>query len=203
MKKTAIVLAALTIMLSSSLVFPAISSAAEAVNNTTESTSTNTVSGEETAPTDETVDQEGSYEDLDPELVQEYLEYLDYWDQLDQLYIYEDKAIDGYNNAPQLTNATRKQIFLVLNNTVIPNYTKYVSGLKQIQPSNPELASIHQKLIRGAYLQLEDMMLYKKAVSKSKINWSMYYQSNAKNAAGKKLLDQAEADLYQYEARFE
>jgi hypothetical protein len=132
MKKNAIVFAALTIMLSGSLVFPTISSAAKAVNHTTESTSTNTVSGEETASTDETVDQEGSYEDLDP-----------------------------------------------------------------------ELAAIHQKLARGSYLQLEDMMLYKKAVSNTKINWSVYYQSNAKNAAGKKLLEQAETELYQYESRFE
>ncbi|MFM9282456.1 hypothetical protein [Paenibacillus jiagnxiensis] len=202
MKKNAIVLAALTLMLSGSIVFPAVSSAAEAVA-TPESSSTNNVPSEETVPADETVSDEGSYEDLDPVLVQEYMEYLDYWDQLDQLDVYEDKAVDGYNNAPGLTNATRKQIFLVLNNTVIPNYTKYVSGLKQIQPSNSELAAIHQKLVRGSYLQLEDMMLYKKAVSKTKINWSVYYQSNAKNAAGKKLLEQAEAELIKYEARFE
>ncbi|WP_028588793.1 hypothetical protein [Paenibacillus massiliensis] len=201
MKRNAIVFAALALILSGTMLFPAVSSAAEA-DTTTDPFGTNIELGEEISPTDETVTDEELYGDLDPELVQEYIEYMDYWDQLDQLDVYQGKAVDAYNNAPRLTNATRKQIFLALNNTIIPNYTKYVSGLKQIQPANPELAAIHQKIIRGSYLQLENMMLYKKAVSKTKINWTLYYQSNAKNEAGKKLMYQAKLDLYEYEGRF-
>ncbi|MNW25315.1 hypothetical protein D3C74_20540 [compost metagenome] len=202
MKRNAIVFAALALILSGTMLFPAVSSAAE-TGTTTDPFGTNIESGAEISPTDETVTDEELYGDLDPELVQEYIEYMDYWDQLDQLDVYEDKGIDTFNNTPGLTNATRKQIFLDLNNTIVPNYTKYVSGLKQIQPAHPKLAAIHQKIIRGSYLQLEGMMLYKKAVSKTKINWTLYHQINPKIAASKKLMHQAEAEMYEYAARFE
>ncbi|WP_018886794.1 hypothetical protein [Paenibacillus massiliensis] len=111
MKRNAIVFAALALILSGTMLFPAVSSAAEG-DTTTDPFGTNIESGAEISPTDETVTDEELYGDLDPELVQEYIEYMDYWDQLGQLDVYEDKGIDTFNNTPELTNATRKQIFL-------------------------------------------------------------------------------------------
>lgn len=200
MKKNTIVIATLALMLSCSMLFPAVSSATEAATST-DPFSRNIEVVEEVAPVDETTADEELYGEMNRELTQEQIDYLEYWDQLDQLDIRVGKAVDTYNNAPKLTNVTRKQIFINLNNMIVPNYTKYVSDLKQMQPANPELAAIHQKVIRGSYLQLEAMMIYKKAVSKTKINWTLYDQINPKSIAGIKLIEQAKAELYEYENR--
>ena len=65
-------------------------------------------------------------------------DFLNYLDALDRTTVYEKKALDSIGST-YVTSANRKSIFLKLNNTAVPNYTKYVSMLKQIKPENAEL----------------------------------------------------------------
>ncbi|MGG4478860.1 hypothetical protein [Paenibacillus illinoisensis] len=124
-------------------------------------------------------------------------DFLNYLDALDRTTIYEKKALDSIGST-YVTSANRKSIFLKLNNTAVPNYTKYVSMLKQIKPENAELQKIHNKLIKGSYAQLEGYLLFKKSVSKTKVNSALLKQGNAKIDTGIKILEQYKKEIQAY-----
>ncbi|WP_418040459.1 MULTISPECIES: hypothetical protein [Paenibacillus] len=124
-------------------------------------------------------------------------DFLNYLDALDRTTVYEKKALDSIGST-YVTSANRKSIFLKLNNTAVPNYTKYVSMLKQIKPENTELQKIHNKLIKGSYAQLEGYLLFKKSVSKTKVNSALLKQGNAKIDTGIKILEQYKKEIQAY-----
>lgn len=124
-------------------------------------------------------------------------DFLNYLDALDRTTVYEKKALDSIGST-YVTSANRKSIFLKLNNTAVPNYTKYVSMLKQIKPENAELQKIHNKLIKGSYAQLEGYLLFKKSVSKTKVNSTLLKQGNAKIDTGIKILEQYKKEIQAY-----
>ncbi|MGQ8870632.1 hypothetical protein [Paenibacillus sp. TSA_86.1] len=136
------------------------------------------------ANTEETINQE------EQELTADDQDFLDYLDALEAAGVYEKKAMDAIGGNTYITSSNRKSFFLTLNNTAIPNYTKYVSMLKQIKPENTELKKVHNKLIKGSYAQLEGYQLFKKAVSKTTINRTFLKQGNDKIAVGKKSIEQ-------------
>lgn len=130
---------------------------------------------------------------------QSYEEFKEYTTQLFALETYEAKAFTALESIDtQVTSTNRKSMYLKLTNTVIPNYTKLVSKAKQIKPTNPKLKKIHATFIKASYTQLEGYLLYQKAVSKNKVNYTLLNQGNAKvNTAGV-LMDQCEEQLYAY-----
>ncbi|NUU78037.1 hypothetical protein [Paenibacillus xylanilyticus] len=124
-------------------------------------------------------------------------DFLDYMFALEKTTVYEKKALDSIGST-YVTSANRKSIFLKLNNTAVPNYTKYVSMLKQIKPENAELKKIHAKLVKGSYAQLEGYLLFKKSVSKTKVNSALLKQGNAKIDTGIKILEQYKKEIQAY-----
>ncbi|WP_145321137.1 hypothetical protein [Paenibacillus xylanexedens] len=134
----------------------------------------------------------------EPELTAEEAEFLDYLDALTTPAVYEKKALDAVGGSTYITSSNRKSFYLKLNNTAIPNYTKYVSMLKQIKPENAELKKIHAKLIKGSYAQLEGYQLFKKSVAKTKVNSNLLKQGNDKIATGIKSIQQYHAEIKAY-----
>ncbi|MDQ0722553.1 hypothetical protein QF049_003814 [Paenibacillus sp. W4I10] len=134
----------------------------------------------------------------EPELTAEEAEFLDYLDALTTPAVYEKKALDAVGGSTYITSSNRKSFYLKLNNTAIPNYTKYVSMLKQIKPENAELKKIHAKLIKGSYAQLEGYQLFKKSVAKTKVNSNLLKQGNDKIASGIKSIQQYHAEIKAY-----
>lgn len=132
------------------------------------------------------------------ELTAEEAEFLDYLDALTTPAVYEKKALDAVGGSTYITSSNRKSFYLKLNNTAIPNYTKYVSMLKQIKPENAELKKIHAKLIKGSYAQLEGYQLFKKSVAKTKVNSKLLKQGNDKIATGIKSIQQYHAEIRAY-----
>lgn len=133
------------------------------------------------------------------EFIQEKAELKQYLDQIFAIEPYESKAFDSLNSmGPKATSANRKSLFLKFTNTVIPNYTKFVSKAKLIQSNNPEIKKIHTSFIKGTYMQLEGYLLYKQAVSKNKVNYTILQQGNAKVEAADVILDQVTESLLAY-----
>ncbi|MFS0870911.1 hypothetical protein [Paenibacillus xylanilyticus] len=134
----------------------------------------------------------------EPVLSADEQDFLDYMDALVETTVYEKKALDAIGGSTYVTSSNRKSIFLKLNNTAVPNYTKYVSMLKQIKPENAELKKIHAKLVKGSYAQLEGYLLFKKSVSKTKVNSAVLKQGNAKIATGIKGIEQYNKEIKAY-----
>lgn len=137
--------------------------------------------------------------EAEDEFIQEKAELKQYLDQIFAIEPYESKAIDSLSSVGgTVSSANRKSMFLKLTNTVIPNYTKFVSKAKLIQSNNPEIKKIHTSFIKGTYMQLEGYMLYKQAVSKNKVNYTILQQGNAKVKAADVILDQVTDSLLAY-----
>lgn len=138
-----------------------------------------------------------TYSDSDSD--QSYEEFKEYTNQLFSLETYEAKAFTALESIDtQVTSTNRKSMYLKLTNTVIPNYTKLVSKAKQIKPTNPQIKKIHATFIKASYTQLEGYLLYQKAVSKNKVNYTLLKQGNAKVNTASVLMDQCEQQLYAY-----
>lgn len=134
-------------------------------------------------------------EEEEVELTADELDYENYLDQLLAIAQYEEKAFSALPSTLYISSSNRKSLFLKFNNTVVPNYTKYVSQLKQIKPENAELQKIHTKLTRGSYNQLEGYLLYKRALSKYTINRTLLTQGNAKVKTAKNGLNSLRQNL--------
>ncbi|WP_440116582.1 hypothetical protein [Paenibacillus sp. QZ-Y1] len=142
---------------------------------------------------------ESELDEAEQELTKEQKEFEQYLEQIYALESYETKALDALESVgSQVTSANRKSMYLKLTNTVIPNYTKLVSKAKQIKPTNREIKKIHAYFVKGSYLQLEGYLLYKQAVSKKKVNYTILKQGSAKVKAGGDLINQCEQLLYAY-----
>ncbi|WFR62839.1 hypothetical protein P9222_32860 [Paenibacillus amylolyticus] len=133
------------------------------------------------------------------ELTADQQEFIDYVNQILALKTYLAKASTALESIrSQADSPNRKSIYLKLTNTVIPNYTKLVSKLKQIKPTNPKLKKIHATFVKGNYNQLEGLLLYKQAVSKTKVNYTILKQANTRIETAIDLLEQSEQQLYAY-----
>ncbi|WP_046225811.1 hypothetical protein [Paenibacillus dauci] len=162
----------------------------------------NTATAEESADTD-TYGDEDIWANADPVLVEEASSFLDYSDQMEPLFSYETKAWDAYNINEYVKSSNRKQEYKLMTYTVVPNYTKFVSGIKLIKPKNSELAKIHAKYVKGAYLELEGFVLYKKYVSSARLDDAILNKSKAKLKAGGKLIDQFNNEIDKYITKFD
>ncbi|MDT9721065.1 hypothetical protein QVE09_19365 [Paenibacillus sp. ClWae2A] len=186
------------VLLGGVLLSPAASAEAAKVVTSTYSDSDQSYSKEEDDFSEEFAD-ELELDDEEQELTKDQKDFEKYLEQISRLVPYESKAIDTLGSVGGEVNSTnRKSMYLKLTNTVIPNYTKTVSMLKQIKPSNPELKKIHAYYVKGSYLQLEGYLLYKQAVSKNKVNSKILQQGRAKVRAAGVLLDQYEQQIYPY-----
>ncbi|AJS60955.1 hypothetical protein [Paenibacillus sp. IHBB 10380] len=196
MIKNRIIMTLVAFVLISTLVFPTVSSAAT-------QTALEFINGGHLNVDDEyeetyTDDQEAQ-EEYDPK----YEALLDYADQLELIAKFEDKAVTVYTKYSYITSSNRKQTYAAFNNTIIPNYTKFVVGLKKIKPTTPELKKIHETYIKGASLQLQAFTLFKNSLSSKSINYKVFDQGNVKLAAGYKLVQKSSDDLEAYAATFE
>lgn len=126
----------------------------------------------------------------------------DYIEQLQPLGSYEKKAITTLNQNRLLNDSTRKTLFLTLNNTVLPNYTKFVSGLKNLKANNVELKEIHTYFLAGAKLQLEGFTIMRDSLKTTKINWSKFNAGEKKKAEGIKQLNKSEMLLDEYAIKY-
>lgn len=128
----------------------------------------------------------------------------DIFNDLDQftVQINEEKAITALHQNRGPNNSTRKTFFLSLNNTVVPNYTKFVSGLKNLKPNNAELKEIHNYYLAGAKLQLEGFIIMRDSLKTTKINYYKFETGNKKVIEGAKQLDKMSALLDKYESKY-
>lgn len=133
-------------------------------------------------------------EDVDPALVEEYEQAMAYMDQLTPLQNYEDTAINQLHQLGVLNASTRKHVYKKLNKTIIPNYTKFVKGMKKIKPENEELIAIHKQTLQAISLQLQGMTLIQKSVSTTKINLKTLNTGIDKLTKGSAMID----EVYDY-----
>ncbi|MDN4619373.1 hypothetical protein QCD85_14795 [Paenibacillus sp. PsM32] len=150
----------------------------------------------------DTYDESESVENLDPALVEEATQFLEYSDQMAPLLEYEKKAWTAYYKNDYVNNTNRKQEYALVTNTIIPNYKKFLTGIKQIKPTHPELAKMHAKYIKGATLEMEGFLLFQKYVSKTKLNDDILDKSNAKLDVGGDLLLQFDKEMEAYISKF-
>ncbi|MEK3758241.1 hypothetical protein MKZ07_07335 [Paenibacillus sp. FSL P4-0338] len=145
-------------------------------------------------PTSPVVIKEPTHEEIMSKDIEEYSK------QLQLIGKYENKAITSYNELIDLgiKDSTRKTFFLSLNNTVVPNYTKFVSGLKYLKVNNAEIKEIHSHYLAGAKLQLEGMTIMRDSLKTTKINHSKFKAGYNKVGEGVKQLDKAELLLDNY-----
>lgn len=158
-------------------------------------------------PAEEPVDQDTyddseSIDDLDPALVEEATQFLEYSDQMTPLLEYEKKAWTAYYKNDYVNPSNRKQEYLLVTNTIIPNYKKFLTGIKQIKPIHPELVKMHAKYVKGATLEMEGFLLFQKYVSKTKLNDDILDKSNAKLDVGGDLLLQFDKEMEAYISKF-
>lgn len=151
---------------------------------------------------EDTYEDSESVDDLDPALVEEATQFLEYSNQMAPLLEYEKKAWAAYYKNDYVNTGNRKQEYLLVTNTILPNYKKFLAGIKQIQPINPELAKIHAKYVKGAKIELEGFILFQKYVSKTKLNDDILDKSNAKLDVGGDLLLQFDDEMEAYMSKF-
>ncbi|HEY2494187.1 MAG TPA: hypothetical protein VGI33_14940 [Paenibacillus sp.] len=197
MLKRRITMVLLAFILISTIVFPAVSSAG--TQTALEFINGGHLNVDDEYENDTYTDDQEAQEEYDPE----YVALLDYADQLGLIAKFEDKAVSSYTNNSYVTSSSRKQNYAAFNNTIIPNYTKFVVGLKKIKPTTPKLKKIHETYIKGASLQLQAFTLFKNSLSSKSINYKVFDQGNVKLAAGYKLVQKSSDDFEAYAATFE
>ncbi|MFD1884570.1 hypothetical protein [Paenibacillus wenxiniae] len=151
----------------------------------------------------DTYGDDSSLDDIDPALLDEFYQFDTYLGELGSLLDYSDKAWATYNTNEYVSSANRKQEYQMMTYTVIPNYIKFVAGLKQIKPQNAELAKIHAQYVKGASAELEAFKLYKKYVSSTQMNKVLLKKAQALLTTGNTLVEQYYSDMDQYQVRFE
>ncbi|ANF95479.1 hypothetical protein [Paenibacillus bovis] len=141
-------------------------------------------------------------ENNDSQLATEVNPLPDYLRQIQKIDSYEDKAVKTYNSYRYVTSSNRKKAYAAMSNIVVPNYTQFVIGLKQIKPEDPQLAKIHGKYIKATSLQLQALTLFQKYVSTPQLNAATLKQANLKVDAGINMLKEYRNDIDQYEEQF-
>jgi hypothetical protein len=150
----------------------------------------------------DTYEDSESVDNLDPALVEEATQLLEYSDQMAPLLEYEKKAWNAYYKNDYVNASNRKQEYLLVTNTIIPNYKKFLSGIQHIKPIHPELAKMHAKYVKGATIEMEGFILFQKYVSKTKLNDDILDKSNAKLDVGGNLLLQFDKEMEAYISKF-
>ncbi|WIM40829.1 hypothetical protein PO903_08120 [Paenibacillus sp. PK4536] len=148
--------------------------------------------------------EEDTYSDHEvaPELQQAFDDYVDYYSQYKEWVPYETKAVSILNKYKKVLASTRKQAYSEMTNIAIPNYKKFLSGMKQLKPNNNDLSTIHSKLIKGTTLQLEGMILFQKYVSKLNPDPTIIKKANVKFTQGQLLISEFNEEIALYNAPF-
>ncbi|WP_068613416.1 hypothetical protein [Paenibacillus tuaregi] len=122
----------------------------------------------------------------------------DYIGQMKKLVNYENTAVNTYNKYQYVSSKNRKEAYYAFANTIVPNYTKFVAGIKAMKTPNADLKRINALYIKGSSYQLEALTLMKKALYNTKIDSKLYKQANAKLAEGRKLISQFSSEFEKY-----
>lgn len=129
--------------------------------------------------------------DTEEQISQEFQDFLDYNDMLEPLMKLENTANDAYFHNHLISEKSRKSALSVYNNTIIPNYKKFVTGIEKIKAPNKELQAAHALYVKGAKLQLEGFTTIQKVLSsKAKITEKSFVTSYKKLTDGKDFLDE-------------
>lgn len=142
-------------------------------------------------------------EDIDPALLEEYEQLLDYTDDISVLADYENKSVDKLNTFDGFGTSNRKQAYTALTNTIIPNYTLFLKGMKKIKTKNKELASMQKVYTKGASLNLQGMKLVKKGLSTSKVNYTSVQKGINLIGQGGDLVEQFNDRFAKYITKFQ
>ncbi|GFN34191.1 hypothetical protein [Paenibacillus xylaniclasticus] len=106
-------------------------------------------------------------------------EVVDYFEALEKISKYETKALDAYSKIIIVTSKNRKETYLLFANTIVPNYEKFVKGLKAIKaPTTPELLKLHKAGINATSQQLDGLTMMKKALYKNPMDSSAWDKAN-------------------------
>ncbi|WP_322907566.1 hypothetical protein [Paenibacillus campi] len=202
MKKKLALLIALTVMLG--LASPAAAPFAQAASTTTKTASATSNNTNKTAQPNTATGSTatGEEDDLDPALLAEMQVFVDYAAQIKPLNTYSDKASAALQTLPDITAKNRKQVYAILTNTVVPNCTKLVAGLKKIKPNNAELAQIHAQFVKANVLQLEGVTLLQKYAASTKLNVSLLSQAGTKFKSAATFASAYEQAINKYAAKF-
>lgn len=148
--------------------------------------------------------EDDTYSDIEvaPELQQAFDDYIDYYNQYKEWVPYETKAVSILNKYKKVLASTRKQAYSEMTNIAIPNYKKFLSGIKQMKPNNTDLSTMHSKFIKGTTLQLEGMILFQKYVSKLNPDPTIIKKANVKFTQGQLLISEFNEEIALYNAQF-
>jgi len=111
---------------------------------------------------------------------------------------YEATAVDAFEKVKTVNAKNRKTVLAIFTKTVLPNYGKFLNGLKKVKPGNAKLVKIHANYVKGATAQHEAFTAMKNALAKSTIDSKAYSTAKTKLAAGKKLIDKWSTDIGNY-----
>lgn len=138
--------------------------------------------------------QEGKYDtyfaeyrkQVNPELWEKYDDYVIYFYANHKYDSYQLTALNTYEKNKKLKKSTIPKGKTAMKNIVIPNYKKFLAGIKSIKPTQPELIAIHNKLIKATSIRLEALMLYQQYISSKNLDERFvekhYTKMNAANA---------------------
>lgn len=146
--------------------------------------------------------EDDTYNEVAPELQQTFDDYVNYYNQYKEWVPYESKAATILNKYKKVLASTRKQAYSEMTTIAIPNYKKFLSGIKQIKPNNTELSTMHAELVKGTALQLEGMILFQKYVSKLNPDPTIIKKANVKFTQGQLLISEFNEEIAVYNAQF-
>jgi len=132
-----------------------------------------------------------SFAAVDPKV-----ELEEYMKQVSALDKYEIAALSPLDKYDSVNASNRKAVYISLTNSVIPNYTKFVTGMKAIKPGTKELATIHTYIVTGVSYHLQALILSQKALSTTKINAKTF-------SDGDKLLEKSIAQIAKWHTEFD
>lgn len=147
--------------------------------------------------------EDDTYSEVAPELQQAFNDYVEYYNQYKEWVPYETKAVTILNKYKKVLASTRKQAYSEMTTIAIPNYKKFLSGIKQIKPNNTDLSTMHAQLIKGTTLQLEGMILFQKYVSKLNPDPTIIKKANVKFTQGQQLISEFNKKIALYNDQFE
>lgn len=169
-------------------------------------TSTVTLSAKDYAPVDITFNVTAPSDALTPEeqaLELQFQQTKTYLGQLEKLASYENQALLYYDKYRYVSSSNRKQAYYAFNKVIIPTYSKFLYGLKNVHTTNSYLEANHQNYVKGVSLQLQGLTLIKKALSTSRISSSLYKQANFKIDSGRNLVNLYTKNLKEYTQKFQ
>lgn len=73
--------------------------------------------------------------------------------------VYEDTAMEAYGAVTGVNYSTEDALMRALEETVIPNYRKYLGLLEQIDPKTDSVKALHKLLMEGSRAQMESFSL--------------------------------------------